>query len=107
MSKKIINVNAPGDFINTGTAPNSRDGDSLRSSFSRLNDAVDSIDANFAELYTSVGKLTSSVPVSSVGIQGDLAGQIAVDAAYLYYCIGMYDGSTNIWKRVAWSAGAW
>jgi hypothetical protein len=53
MAKKIINVNTPNDFINTGTAANARDGDSLRSSFARLNDAIDDIDSNFAELYAT------------------------------------------------------
>ena len=62
MAKKIINVNAPDDFINTGSAPNARDGDSLRSSFARLNQAVDNIDANFTELYTTLGLNADGTP---------------------------------------------
>lgn len=107
MAKKIINVKTPSNFINTGSAPNARDGDSLRSSFARLNQAVDNIDANFTELYNSVTKLTTAVPTSSVGIPGSVAGQIAFDNVYLYYCTGTYDGSSHIWKRIAWSVGTW
>lgn len=52
-------------------------------------------------------QLTTTVPASSVGVQGDLAGTVAVDSTYLYVCIANYDGITNIWKRVTLTGGAW
>lgn len=42
-----------------------------------------------------------SPPATAVGIAGDLAGDIAADADYIYYCTADYDGSTAIWKRAA------
>lgn len=52
-------------------------------------------------------QLTTTVPTSSVGIQGDRAGQIASDSNYIYVCTADWDGSTNIWKRTALTGGAW
>jgi hypothetical protein len=48
-----------------------------------------------------------NVPVSSIGQLSDVAGLVADDASYHYYCTGSYDGDTHIWKRVAWTAGTW
>lgn len=52
-------------------------------------------------------QLTTTVPSSSVGIQGDRAGQIAVDSTYIYVCVADWDGSTNIWKRTTMTGGSW
>lgn len=52
-------------------------------------------------------QLTTTVPVSSVGVQGDLAGTVAVDSTYIYVCTADYDGISNIWKRVTLTGGAW
>ena len=52
-------------------------------------------------------QLTSTVPVSSVGVQGDRIGDIAMNSTYLFLCIANYDGSSNIWKRVTLTGGAW
>jgi hypothetical protein len=49
----------------------------------------------------------ASVPMSSTGQAGDVEGLVALDSDYIYYCTAAYDGSTNIWKRVAWSADTW
>lgn len=49
----------------------------------------------------------TGVPVSSIGQLSDVAGLVADDASYHYYCTGSYDGETHIWKRVAWDAGTW
>ena len=46
-------------------------------------------------------------PSSSTGVSGDTAGDIAFDSSYIYYATGTYDGSTNIWKRLAWSGDTW
>jgi hypothetical protein len=48
-----------------------------------------------------------TVPVSSIGQLSDVAGLVADDASYHYYCTGSYDGDTHIWKRVAWDEGTW
>jgi hypothetical protein len=58
----------------------------------------------------SNGSLTFKVvgvPASSIGQAGDVAGTIANDADYHYYCTANYDGVTDIWRRVSWSAGTW
>jgi hypothetical protein len=47
------------------------------------------------------------VPVFSVGQEGDRVGLVADDATHHYYCTGSYDGTTNIWKRIAWSSDVW
>jgi hypothetical protein len=49
----------------------------------------------------------TAVPVSSIGQLSDVAGLVADDASYHYYCTGSYDGDTHIWKRVAWDEGTW
>lgn len=51
--------------------------------------------------------VNANVPASSVGQLGDQEGDVAVDSGYFYYCTGSYDGSSDIWKRVAWDAGTW
>ena len=48
-----------------------------------------------------------SAPSSSVGASGDTAGMISWDSSYIYVCTAAYDGTTNIWKRVALTGGAW
>lgn len=78
-------------YINVGSFPNDGTGDSIRDSFTKAND-------NFTELYS---KIRSTVPLTMVGSAGDVAGTIAYDSDYLYVCYGNYDGSSNIWKRVA------
>jgi len=52
-------------------------------------------------------KTTTPVPASSIGATGDLLGAFTFDSTYAYYCTANYDGSTNIWKRVAWSGDTW
>jgi hypothetical protein len=51
-----------------------------------------------------VTQIQTTVPASNVGSLGDRAGTVAVDSDYLYVCVGTYDGSTAIWKRVSLSA---
>jgi len=49
-----------------------------------------------------------AVPSTSVGAEGDKAGDLAFSNEYFYYCTADYiDGQTNIWKRVAWSNDTW
>lgn len=51
--------------------------------------------------------VSTHTPGSSTGASGDQLGDIAFDTSYIYYCTGTYDGSTNIWKRLAWSGDTW
>ena len=52
-------------------------------------------------------QLTTTVPTSSVGAQGDKTGTIAINNSYIYVCVADYDGVSNIWKRVSLVGGAW
>jgi hypothetical protein len=36
-----------------------------------------------------------------IGAVGDTAGTICGDGTYLYYCVGNYDGSSIIWKKIS------
>ena len=54
------------------------------------------------------GILITNAPEHSYGISGNVAGMIAFDNNYIYYCTGNYvNTSTNIWKRVALDATPW
>lgn len=55
----------------------------------------------------SQGMITVPVPTTSIGSLGDVQGSIAADNTYFYYCVGNYDGETDIWKRVLWAIGSW
>lgn len=52
-------------------------------------------------------QLTVNPPATSKGVRGDKAGTVTVDSSYLYVCVANWDGTTNIWKRVALAGGAW
>jgi hypothetical protein len=52
------------------------------------------------------GRVVES-PTSSVGVTGDLLGDISFSSGYLYYCTQNYNGDDNVWKRVAWSNDTW
>jgi hypothetical protein len=52
-------------------------------------------------------QITNDVPTSSIGAQGDRTGAIAFDSTYIYLCVANFDGTTNIWKRVTLTGGAW
>ena len=51
--------------------------------------------------------INAAVPTSSLGQEGDVVGRGAMTSGYIYYCTGTYDGTTHIWKRVAWSNDTW
>lgn len=82
------------EVINVGTVPNDGTGDGLRTAYIKCNN-------NFAYLnsYTS-----GNPPVTSVGSVGDTAGQTAYDSGFFYVCYADYDGSSNVWGRVALSS---
>jgi hypothetical protein len=48
-----------------------------------------------------------NVPTTSLGQVGDVAHYVADDTSHHYFCTGTYDGTTHIWKRIAWSADQW
>jgi hypothetical protein len=48
-----------------------------------------------------------NVPTTSLGQAGDVAHYVADDTSHHYFCTGTYDGTTHIWKRIAWDAGTW
>jgi len=45
-----------------------------------------------------------SAPTNLIGNSSDQQGDIAFDDDFLYYCIAEYDGSTEIWKKIALSS---
>jgi hypothetical protein len=45
---------------------------------------------------------TTTAPANNYGVVGDVAGMVAFDNNYVYYCTANYvDNSTPIWKRIA------
>ena len=48
-----------------------------------------------------------AAPTTSVGKVGDTAGMIAVSNNYFYYCTTNYNGTSNIWARVALTLSTW
>lgn len=50
---------------------------------------------------------TTRVPLSSIGIEGDIAGDVSMDSNYIYRCVANYDGVNHIWKRLAFDATPW
>ena len=58
--------------------------------------------------HSDAGYLTlSPVPSTSKGSSGDVSGLIAMDSDYIYRCVATYDGTSDIWKRVAFSSDIW
>ena len=82
------------EIINTGATPNDGAGDPIRTAFTKTNN-------NFAELYALP---QSTVPSTSQGSEGDRAGMYAYSAGFFYWCYGDYDGTSEIWARVAGSS---
>lgn len=82
------------EVINIGTAPNDGTGDPLRTAFTKCN-------SNFAEVYS---RYQENVPSSAVGAVGDKAGMCAGNATHFYYCFQDWDGSSEIWRRIAGSS---
>lgn len=56
---------------------------------------------------TATSSDTVAPPTHSTGSAGDVSGLHAYDNSYIYYCSAAYNGSTHIWKRIAWSADTW
>jgi len=51
---------------------------------------------------------TAGIPTHDTGAPGDVAGMVALDSNWMYYCVANYTtGSAVIWKRTAWSGETW
>jgi hypothetical protein len=48
-------------------------------------------------------QITRRTP-TAVGARGDAPGTICADNSYMYVCVGTYDGTTNIWGKIALTA---
>ena len=48
-----------------------------------------------------------NAPTTSKGQSGDIIGLVAFSSTHIYYCTASYDGTTDIWKRVALTGGVW
>jgi hypothetical protein len=83
--------------INVGTSPNDGLGDPIRTAYIKCND-------NFSELYSRV---QVTAPTSPVGVVGDRAGMYTYDGTYFYVCTANYDGSSDIWHRIAFDTTPW
>jgi len=45
---------------------------------------------------------TATAPANNYGTIGDVAGMVAFDSNYIYYCTANYvNNTTAIWKRIA------
>ena len=64
--------------------------------------------ASITDVKLITPKIETRTIASSVGVTGDVTGDVAVDSTSIYYCIADYDGATNIWVKQDWgSTGAW
>lgn len=52
-------------------------------------------------------RIKGTAPGTSIGTEGDAVGMIAFDNDYFYYCTSEWNGSSNIWKRIQFSASTW
>ena len=84
MSKQVINLNYPADLINIGATANDRNGDPLRTAFTKINDAIDRIDSNFSELYNAATLVVSST-APDTPIVGSLWYDTISGTLYIYY----------------------
>lgn len=65
------------------------------------------VDVAFQGVDTAKQDAFVAPPTSSVGKAGDVQGLIAISNTHLFYCTGSYNGSTNIWARVALTLSTW
>jgi hypothetical protein len=48
-----------------------------------------------------------AVPTTSVGSEGDFTGMVIIDNEYIYRCVADWDGTADIWVRVAFNTTPW
>jgi len=95
-----------------GTINTSRlDANNLNASYInyQTNDPIQIGAGNGSRFTVNMGRfqVLADVPLTSVGSDGDVVGCVAFDATYIYYCTGLYNGVSHIWKRVALSNDTW
>ena len=56
---------------------------------------------------TKSSNITAAPPTTAIGVSTDTAGDIRANSSYIYFCSSNYNGTNNIWKRVAWSNDTW
>ena len=94
-----MSVNIPIELVSVGISPNDGTGDSLRTSFQKMNN-------NVLSLVNVVSNTTfpkqKSDDLTPLGRPGDIAGMIQYDDNFLYICTKNFvTGSTvAIWKRI-------
>jgi hypothetical protein len=84
---KIVLISENGEFLNDANIPSNQ--------IATIGDIGD------------ISYIRTSVPTSSIGVEGDVEGMVADDGNFHYYCAGDYDGTNHVWKRVGWTAGTW
>ena len=52
-------------------------------------------------------RVDDQVPTSSIGSSDDRQGTLAFSNTHIYFCTANHDGTTNVWKRLAWSGDTW
>lgn len=62
---------------------------------------------NYNNLINKPGGVVSVVPTTPQGTTGDKAGDIAFSETHMYICSAVYNGTTNIWKRIALDTSVW
>lgn len=66
---------------------------------------AESVQSSFLNMNSVVGTFriqSQTPPATAVGAVGDTSGDVIFGQGddYLYYCVGMYNGVTPIWRRV-------
>lgn len=62
---------------------------------------------NFIINPASYLKAKTGVPANPQGASGDHKNDIKYDSTHLYVCVADHDGTSVIWKRVAWDNDTW
>lgn len=52
-------------------------------------------------------RVNGPIPVNSKGTSNNSIGDYVFTETYFYYCYGNYNGTSNIWSRVAMQNGTW
>jgi hypothetical protein len=82
------------EIINVGASANDGEGDPIRDAFIKTNE-------NFTQLFALPNQ---TPPTTTIGKAGDVPGMYAYNASYFFYCFGTYNGSSQIWRRIAGSS---
>ena len=50
--------------------------------------------------------IQTSIPGNDIGVEGNVAGNLAYDGTNLYIAVADWDGETEIWKTIPWGGSA-